>query len=173
MLFNQNFSFHPAASVKTCGSVASTVPIKTQDYKEVLFLTVSFFPLLWLLLCKTGKSFFAFYIIFCINTKKNKSLKKRKTEGEKVSKTVMQKKEMKTIDGYESIFLSCFFLYNLSWEWRCYEVTPATVQGESGQLVALLYVSCTAWSPIGRAYVGLKGPITGFGRDRVRYWLKQ
>lgn len=54
-----------------------------------------------------------------------------------------------------------------------YEVTPATVQGESGRLVALLYVSCTAWSRIGRAYVGLKGPIIGFGRDRVRYWLKQ
>lgn len=26
-----------------------------------------------------------------------------------MSKTVMQKKEMKTMDGYESIFLSCFF----------------------------------------------------------------
>lgn len=114
------------------------------------------------------------FILYFVLTQRKISLWKR--ERQKVKKCLKQwcrKRKWKLWMDMNLFSCHAFFLYNLSWEWRCYEVTPATVQGESGRLVALLYVSCTAWSPIGRAYVGLKGPIIGFGRDRVRYWLKQ
>lgn len=84
MLFNQNFSFHPAGSVKTCGSVASTVPIKThQTIRKpfsLQFLSFLSFDSFYVKLESLSLHFILYFVLI---QRKNKSLKKRKTEGEK------------------------------------------------------------------------------------------